>query len=320
MGTTHGTVLIGLAGVLALAGFAGGASASDGDAANRVAEARAAYERALAELRAAEAALEAARAEAGVGEAETAGGAGAQPEATSAPAVEGEAAEQPDSGFFSWDSWEKSIDIGLTGASGNSENTNFRVQLGAERLTKEMETKIAALYRYSKSDGEETENRFRADIFNDWLPPEGSKIRWWAKGSYEYDEFQSWDQRVTAAAGLGYELIKNDKHTLVGRLGFGGSQTIGGPDEEFRPEAIAGLDYAFKISERQKFEAGTEFLLDVSDTEQWRNNTFARYEAVLDAESGMNFKTGVTNRYDSAPGGDAKKNDLEYFATLGWTF
>src|SRR5690606_23252671 len=149
------------------------------------------------------------------------------------------------------------------------DNLNLRMQLSAERITAKMETKTAALYRMAQQDNETTENRFRFDVFNDWLPPEGSKIRWWAKGAYEFDDFQAWDHRVSASAGIGYELINNDKHTLVGRLGFGGSQTFG-DEEEFRPEAIVGLDYSFQIATNQKLTAGTEFLVDVSDVDQWR--------------------------------------------------
>jgi putative salt-induced outer membrane protein len=223
-------------------------------------------------------------------------------------------------GFFDLDSWDKSIDIGITGASGNSDNLNARVQLSAERKTSKMESKASALYRLSQSDGDNTENRFRFDLSNDWLPPEGSKIRWWARGAYEYDEFQAWDHRLSASGGLGYELINNDKHTLVGRLGLGGSQTFGDDNEEFRPELVAGLDYAYQIKENQRFVAGTEILLDVSDTDFWRTNSFARYEALIDPTNGLNFKTGITHRYDSEPGGDVDKSDFEYFATLGWTF
>lgn len=314
------------AGLVGLAVLVGSALGEDrSDAATRLAEARAAYEAALAELRAAEAAAAAD----GVAQAEPApdvegaaaatAGAGvvaAQPDA-SAPALPGE--ERTGGGFFDWDAWEKSIDIGITGASGNTENLSLRLDVGAARNTPETETKLAALYRMSSEDGNTTENRFRFDVFNDWLPPEGSRIRWWAKGAYEFDDFQAWDHRVSASAGVGYEIVKNDKHVLVGRLGLGGSQTFG-DQEDFRPEAVAGLDYTYQIKQNQKLTAGTEFLLDVSDVDFWRSNSYLRYEAVIDPESGMNFKTGVTHRYDSRPGDDVEKSDLEYFATLGWKF
>jgi putative salt-induced outer membrane protein YdiY len=287
------------------------AGADEADPASRVAEARAVYEKALAELQAAEAELasaEAARA--------AAGDESDQPVDSDHPAEV--VAKEP--GFFDLASWDKSIDIGITGASGNSDNLSARVQISAERKTSKMESKASALYRLSQTDGDNTENRFRFDLSNDWLPPEGSKIRWWARGAYEYDEFQAWDHRVSASGGVGYELVNNDKHTLIGRLGLGGSQTVGDDTEEFRPEAVAGLDYAYQIKENQRFVAGTEILLDVSDTDFWRTNSFARYEAVIDPTNGMNFKTGITHRYDSEPGGDVEKSDFEYFATLGWTF
>lgn len=295
-------------------GVAVGADVTDEQ--NRVAAAKAAYEKALADLQAAEAALAVAQAE------EAGGGAASQaqpaaPSGDSPPPAETVASEP---GFFDLKSWEKTIDIGLTGASGNSDNVNLRLQLTGERKTSKMETKATALYRYSQQDSEETESRFRFDVRNDWLPPEGSKIRWWAQGSYEYDDFQDWDHRVAAAAGIGYEIIKNDKHTLIGRLGLGGSQTFGGADEDFRPEAVAGLDYAYQIKENQKFTAGTEMFLDVSDTDNYRLNSFAAYEVLVDPDSNMLFKTGVAHRYDSEPGGTADKSDFEYFATMGWKF
>lgn len=307
---------VGVISAWTLVGGCGLAYASD-DAAGRLAEARAAYERALAELRAAEAALAEAEADSPQPVPAVAAASEVRSQPESAPVAEPAAAPK---GFFSWDAWEKSIDIGVNGASGNSESLTLRLQIGAERNTDKMETKANALYRLSRQSGGTTENRFRFDVFNDWLPPEGSKIRWWARGAYEYDQFQAWDHRVSASGGVGYEIIDNDKHTLVGRAGLGGSQTFGDDDEDFRPELVLGLDYNYRIDERQRLVAATEYLLDVSDTDNWRTNSSARYEVLIDPTNGMNFKTGITHRYDSNPGGSAKKNDTEYFATIGWRF
>lgn len=296
-----------------IVGFSGQALAADSKtgSAARLAEARAAYESALEELRAAEAEL--------VTETENSKESTETSRASSGVSA---IAAQPEGepGFFDWNAWEKSVDVGINGASGNSENLNLRILLGAERNTDKMETSLSALYRLTTSDGDETENRFRFDIRNDWLPPEGSKIRWWAQGSYEFDEFQEWDSRVSGAAGIGYEFIKNDKHTLVGRLGFGGSQTFGDMNEDFRPEAVAGLDYTWNIKDGQQFTAGTEVFLDVSETENFRANSYAQYEVLLDAESNLTFKTGIAHRYDSEPGATAERSDVEYYASMGWKF
>ena len=309
---------LGVIGLWVLVGGAGLASAGD-EKAGKVAEARAAYERALAELRAAEAALAEAEAseQAATPAVEAATAAASQPETVT---EEQPVVPEAEKGFFAWDAWDKTIDVGINGASGNSESLTLRLQIGAERKTDTMETRANALYRLSRQSGGTTENRFRFDVLNDWLPPEGSKIRWWARGAYEYDQFQAWDHRVSGSAGLGYEIVNNDKHTLVGRAGLGGSQTFGDDDEDFRPELVLGLDYTYRIDERQRLVAGTEYLLDVSDTENWRTNSSARYEVLIDPTNGMNFQTGVTHRYDSNPGGSAKKNDTEYFATIGWRF
>ncbi len=45
----------------------------------------------------------------------------------------------------------------------------------------------------------------------------------------------------------------------------------------------------------------------------------AAYEYILDPEMGMILRLGAQDRYDSNPG-NAKRNDLTYFATWGLKF
>jgi hypothetical protein len=45
-------------------------------------------------------------------------------------------------------------------------------------------------------------------------------------------------------------------------------------------------------------------------------NVQAGYEVIVDPESNFSLKLGLEDRYNSNPGGDRKKNDLLYFASL----
>ncbi len=235
------------------------------------------------------------------------------------PPAEGEEAvpepEEP-KGFFQ--GWDFQIEAGLNGSSGNTDNLSLRAGFSAERLTKEMETRLRFVYKYSEDDGETSENRTELDGRNDWLFPD-SPWRWFAQLRYEYDEFQDWDSRLSGFTGPGYDLIKNDETTLVLRAGIGGNQRWGGDDDGFTPEALAGLDFTHKFSERQSIYFTGEVYPNLEDGGEFRAYARAGWEILIDAETQLTLKLGVEDQYDSDPG-NAKENDFDYFMVLVYKF
>ena len=238
--------------------------------------------------------------------------------ATQAPyALGGDGASVYTPGWL--DGWKGTVEAGLNGSDGNTEQISFRIAASAKRTTERMETTVGASYQYATSDGVESENRFEASGLNDWLN-KGSRWRYFATGKYEFDEFQDWDHRLSGYVGVGYEFIKNDKTTLIGRAGLGGAYEIGGQNEEFNPEAMLGLDYTRKLTERQSLTASTEFYPDLSDLSEFRMINRAGWQITVDPETNMFLRLGAEHRHDSDPGKGFKHNDLDYYLTLGWDF
>ena len=215
--------------------------------------------------------------------------------------------------------WEFTALAGLNGSSGNTEAFNFRSIVTGLRESKDMETDILFSYQYQNSDGEETTDRFVAEIENDWLL-EDSDWLVFATGKYEYDEFQDWLHRISVFGGLGYEFINGPKHKLTGKAGAGGNQTVGGEDQGFHPEGFLGADYRWKISGKNSFKAGATYFPSFENGTDFRVNSYAEYQITLSDESNMVLVLGAMDRYDSDPGGTARKNDIDYYLTLGWTF
>lgn len=218
-----------------------------------------------------------------------------------------------------WHGWKRTADVGINGAEGNSENNSFRAGLSAERKASDMETKAGINYTYASTGGEKSTSRGEAAIRNDWLFKD-SPWGLFAQGKIEYDEFAAWDWRASFAVGPSYTFIKNDRTVLRGRVGLGGSQTWGDPDEDFRFEAMLGADLEHKITDRQKLVASVEYYPDLSNFPDYRLEAKAGYELLVDPESNLFLKIGLADRYDSNPGDGKKKNDFEYFATLSWVF
>ncbi len=293
-------------------------------------------EAAIARLEAAQQALEAAQAELAAAQAEAAmyeestnssasSSASTKSEtkstSSSSEQPEGEAEDASEAAQdLAWnEGWDYTFSAGISGASGNNENFAGRVTLTGERLTKAMETRGHASYLYSTSEGQRSASRGEIGLKNDWLLD--GPWRYFAQGLYEYDEFQAYQHRLSGAVGVGYEFINNDKTTLIGRVGVGGSYEFGkNADEKFVPEGLLGLDWTHKLSANTKLKASTTYYPSFDDFGEFRWVNSAGIEVLLDAETGMTMNAGIEHRHDSTPGVGIKPNDVDYFVGVGWKF
>jgi uncharacterized protein DUF481 len=215
--------------------------------------------------------------------------------------------------------WKSSVEFGLSGSEGNTRRQAIRLYLQTNRKTERTETTLKSLFRMTSQQNSKDLSQLTLDARNDWLRPGPSDLRYFAEGKVEFDDAQPWDYRLSGFGGVGYIFIKDEKTTLVGRSGFGGSQRVGLPDDEFRAEAFLAADITHQISKLQSVKAGFQYLPDTATWSDYRLNADASWEMKIDPESDLYLRVGVANRFDSDPG-SARKNDLDYFVNLGWTF
>lgn len=244
-----------------------------------------------------------------------------QPAGAPAPvaAPQAPAAPPPPETFL--DGWTGSVEAGLNGSTGNSEVLNARAAVLGERKVELMITKASATYVRSQEGGTTTKNRFEATVRNDWIFEKGSPWRYFVTGTYDYDDFQDWQHRVTLGNGIGYAFIEDDITTLVGRAGIGVRREFGGADDDWTPEGIFGADFSHKLTERQKITASIDYYPSLDDfMDDYRIVTKAAWEVLVDPEVKMSLKVGAEHRYDNTPGAGTKRNDLDYFALLVWSF
>jgi len=282
------------------------------------------YADALARVQAAQEALQAAQLELAAAHAEAASTqestqsaqSAAQPNADASDSAQADEATRP----LDWnEGWEYSFSAGITGASGNNENFAGRLSLIGERLTESNETRIFASYLYTNSEGQRSASRGELGIHHDWLL-EGP-WRYFAEGLYEYDEFQAWQHRLSGALGVGYEFVSNDKTTLIGRVGLGGSYEAGkDAEEKLVPEGLLGLDWTHQLSTNTKLAASTTYYPSFDDFGEFRWNNRAGIEVIIDQETGMTMNAGIEHRHDSTPGVGIKPNDINYYMGVGWKF
>ncbi len=212
--------------------------------------------------------------------------------------------------------WEASIELGVSGAEGNSNTLNTHVGANAKRTTDVQILELDLTYTNNTSNSIETANQGLFTSRYDWLVPE-SAASLFINSSLEFDRFRAFDLRWAVNLGLGFSVIRNERTTLAGRFGSGVSQEVGGPDEQYVPEATFGLDFSHQINKQQKVAIKVDYFPDWQNYGSFRVNTDAGWEILLSEPMNLSLKLALLDRYDSTPNG-AELNDLNYSLLLLW--
>jgi hypothetical protein len=226
--------------------------------------------------------------------------------------------------WFPTDGWSNSFEVGINGSAGNAETfslrTGARIQRSLDAAKYTLDMKYAKTHAGSLTGGfgssQETQHNA---LLNSNVESELGESAWttFFKTSLEYDEFKAFNVRTAMNAGLGYHLVKTDDAKVIIRFGSGVSREYGGPDDDYVPEAIYGLEFDRQISKRQKLYSTIEYFPDWSNYNDFRLVTNAGWEFLLDEDANLSLKLGAVDRYDSTPHG-LKPNDLDYSLVLLW--
>ncbi len=214
--------------------------------------------------------------------------------------------------------WSSSVELGLNGASGNSELIKLRSAFSTKHENEQHILTFDVTYNYSTSHAQETENRALAKNRYEWLFANSA----WSvfdEDELEYDEFKSYDLRVSDHGGVAYMIFKNDITKFKGRAGVGESWKFGGPDAGGTTEALFGLEYERHVSNRQKLTMAGEVFPALNSLGDFRSDAKIAYELLVDPIWNITLKLGASDRYDTQATGK-KPNDVEYFGVLLWKF
>ncbi|MHC4106849.1 MAG: DUF481 domain-containing protein, partial [Planctomycetota bacterium] len=205
--------------------------------------------------------------------------------------------------------WEFSLVLGLSARAGNTDSQTFNAAFTASRETPAVRTHFNAAYYLDISDGDTTDNNFTAGARHDWLLP---KSRWFyfAQGRYDFDDFQSWQHRVSAHGGVGYHLVQTDDFRFKLRGGIGGVKEWGSDDQDLRPEGLFSTGIVWQLTDRQKFTAESTLFPHLDDLSEFRVLTNGQWSLLLDEENRLSLNLSLQHEYESMvdPGDD--RNDF----------
>ncbi len=234
--------------------------------------------------------------------------------------------------------WTYEASVDVAGKTGNKEQLGtagaFRAILKAPQDT----LQFYAAYNRQVSDGTKSADQFKAGI--DYANNFSGRYSWYARDEAGFDHVKLVAFSNVAAFGLGYDFIKEPKHTLTGRAGVSHRYESYQPNPlevakfivppfSLAPDAArrlatketfnsAGLDFGLE----HKWEFATSAVVNrlsyVPSFEDFSDYHFTHesfYEIPL-ANPAWKLRLGISNDYNSKPGKNVERLDTAYFSRL----
>ncbi len=212
--------------------------------------------------------------------------------------------------------WDMGVELGLNGSAGLNESLSLRAGGHLRRKTKIWKVDSSLAYNKNTANSVETQNNALLDLRLDRQLGESPWSLFFLHQTL-YDEFQAFDVRVSLNSGLGYQWIDTETLGLLTRFGAGTSREFGGPDNEWKAEALFGAEYEHKLTEMQRLSAKVDYFPQWDSFNQYRVVSDVGWEIDLDRPKNLSLKFSVVDRYDSTPNG-ANANEINYSALLIW--
>jgi len=230
--------------------------------------------------------------------------------------------ERPTPGLFGSNflrGWVRHIDVGLTGSEGNDRNLSLTTGL---EFSYEDDFKRWLLRgrTFFALDGDGiSDNNATFDLRRDWLLPES---RWFGRAQfrYQYDAFESWENRLILSVGPGFRLVEREAHTLDIFAGPSFTREFGDRGTS-HGEATVGFDHHWKVNGRVTMHLANNVFYDFTSGDGGiRNVTLGELKLKVTDEPEVSLNVGAENEYESrVEPGDAN-NDVKYRVSLGLGF
>jgi hypothetical protein len=215
--------------------------------------------------------------------------------------------------------WGYAFDVSLDTSSGNTNEQVSRIGTHVARELPEQRAKLDLSYYRKFSDSELSDNKVTVGYAHDWLDPE-SVWFWFGMGRYDYDAFESWEQRANAQTGPGYHLVKTDHVMLNGRLGVGARQEWGSENEDAKLEGLIGTDFRWKMTDKASVTVAPYVYSVVGDLDDYRARITGEWSYLFGAEMSLNFLVGTLYEYQSIIDSDKTHGDLRVYLGLRFGF
>ena len=225
--------------------------------------------------------------------------------------------------------WDRSVSLGLTLKSGNSESLTVNGALTGERSTDKDVLRLGLQGNYGETEIEdETETTAQdAKAYAQYNRNVTDRFYWLVASSIEHDKVADVDYRITVGPGIGVYLVKTDNNSLgidVGPTYI--REELGDGTEDDKASLRVSERFDLKLSENAKVWQSVEYLADVQGDDDEDIDSFDDYllnveigvEAAL--VSALSVRVVFQDKYDNEPATGRKHNDIALITSLVWKF
>ena len=213
--------------------------------------------------------------------------------------------------------WKLIFDGNVNYVNAANKQLDFRVAASAVYEVKDVDKwSNNAEYFFKVVDGGTTDNNLLVTSTYDRRFVSNPKWLWFGKGQAQWAPLESYEQRLSAWGGIGYEFLSLPPAKVIGKLGAGYSYEFGDQNQGY-PQLYAEVEWDWKISESQAIVGSFWITPDFAD--------FADYLTLFRTEWTMKFADipglkllgGVRWQYQSqVEPADAIQNDIRLYAGL----
>ena len=211
--------------------------------------------------------------------------------------------------------WAYEAAVDIAGKTGNSEQVGTMFSARASLKTEQDTLQFYSAYNRQVADGTKSADQFKAGV--DYQNNFSGRKSWYVRDEGGFDRVKDIDLYNVAAFGLGYDFIKEPKHTLTGRAGLSYRyEGYGNPTTE--DVSGAGLDFGLNHEwelENSRIVNRIAFVPTFEDFSNFRLTHESFYEVPL-LSPAWKLRLGISNDYNSRPGVGVDKLDTSYFTRL----
>ena len=209
--------------------------------------------------------------------------------------------------------------ISLAASTSRAANTASNIRLGGSLRRKDDsgKTELAGTWYWNQSKGATLDNDILVRGTQEWYIKE-SRWLYFAQGTWQYDQFESWGHRVSPYAGVGYKWYEEDDLTMT--LKSGGGVTWQYNTGTITPQLLFELNTDWKINDLQSLIGIMSIAPDPVDWGNYLATIQADWKLKLASDTPWAFSLGVRSIYDSRPSGGNGSNDFKAYAGLTMDF
>ncbi len=212
--------------------------------------------------------------------------------------------------------WKRSIEAGLSTASGNRDILRYDGSVGAAKETEENYLFMEIGGRYGESDGETDAANATAEAKYQHKLTERNYAA--LDGNARHDEIADLSYRVRGSLSLGRHFVWSEWIVLSAEAGPGYvAEKKGGEKEGFMAGRVAEY-LEILVADNLQLWQSAEWVQNVEDSAVYFVNAEVGLEAVLTGNLDLRFS--VEDAYDNQPAEDKVANDVTTKTALVWKF